>query len=892
MERNPSTAPQPKYLSEYSEPSFWIDSIDLEIDLYDDFVEVNSVLKGRRNLEQDNCKKPLRLNGQNQQLMHIELDGLALDRESYWVDGEILEIGDVGEIFTLAIRSYNWPSKNTALEGLYISNGMYCTQCEAEGFRCITFFPDRPDIMATYTTTIKADSFKFPKLLSNGNMVSSGSLPDGRHFVQWYDPFPKPSYLFAMVAGDLACVEDSFRTLSGRNVTLQIYVQHGEEGRCGHAMSSLKRAMAWDEERYGLEYDLDILMLVAVDHFNMGAMENKGLNIFNSRFVLVDFETATDEDFRQVESIIAHEYFHNWTGNRVTCRDWFQLSLKEGLTVFRDQEFSADIYSRPVQRINDVKTLRNVQFEEDSGPTAHAVRPETYIEINNFYTATVYEKGAEIVRLIHTLVGDKNFNKGLNLYIKRHDGKAVTCEDFVDAMQTASGVELSKIMLWYSQVGTPEIDFEMEYKPKLKEVTLSIRQNIPDAFPDNVDEPMIVPIKVGLLNRRGAEIPLRLRGDGSADVSTTKLLVLREFKQSFVFNNISDEPIISILRGFTAPVKLSTNYKTEDLALLMKYDTDSFGRWDAFQRYGVQLMLGLVREAKPEWPLELDPLFLDAMATTLLDQTLSPTFKAEILRLPSEAELAQQMLVIDVENIYLVRKFISSKIGESLYTTFDFHYKNMLAAKAMDELTNDAMGLRALGNSALFYMVASGRKEALQLALAQVREGKSMSMVIAALRALNDIDCNERGDALTDFYERWQNHPLELDKWFVLKATSSLPETLAELEKLIFHPKFDLTSPNNVRALVGSFGFNNQVRFHRIDGKGYRFLSSRVLELDKINPQVAARLLIPLTRWKRHEKRRSELMGKELKRIMYSDSISKDVFEIVKKGLVCSYQVE
>jgi aminopeptidase N len=739
--------------------------------------------------------------------------------------------------------------------------------------------------MAVYTTTIRAQAADYPVLLSNGNLVATGALPDGRHFARWHDPFPKPAYLFAMVAGDLACVEDSFTTMSGRPVTLRLYVEHGEEGRCAHAMDSLKRSMAWDEERFGLEYDLNLFMIVAVSHFNMGAMENKGLNIFNSRYVLADRETATDLDFQRLESIVAHEYFHNWTGNRVTCRDWFQLSLKEGLTVFRDQEFTADTHSRGVQRVADARAVRAVQFTEDAGPTAHPVRPESYIEINNFYTVTVYEKGAEVVRLIHTLVGEAGFRKGMDLYFQRHDGQAVTCEDFVAAMQDASGVDLSGMALWYSQAGTPELTISLTHDAALAQATLTVGQIVPPTPHQAEKRPMLIPLELGLLDRRGAEIPLRLAGEAADRAATSRLLHIDQAEQSFVFVNVPEPPVPSLLRRFSAPVKIKAALAPEDLVLLMAHDRDPFARWDAGQRYATGLLLDLVEAHRAGRPMLLDPAFIAAVEATLTDEGLEPAFRAEALRLPGEAELAQAMQTADVDGIHAARDFVVSTLGESLYDAFRPVYQAVADGQAPDDLSTTAMGLRALGNTALSYLAASRRSEALGLATAQVDTAASMTMVMGGLLALNDIDCPERTQAMSTFHDRWRDRPMELDKWFALKALSSLPETLAEVTGLLAHPGFDLRTPNRVRALVGSFATGNPVCFHGADGAGYRFLADRVLELEPINPQIAARLLQPLTRWRRHDENRRQLMIAQLGRVVETPGLSKDVFEIASKGL-------
>jgi aminopeptidase N len=878
-------APKAIRLADYRVPDHLIDALDLSVDLHEDGAVVTARLRGRRNPDAQGSRAPLHLDGQDQELIDIVLDGRTLGPGDYMLGIESLEILDIGESFDLVIRSRNKPAENTALEGLYLSNGMYCTQCEAEGFRRITYFPDRPDVMTVFTSTISAAKAAYPVLLSNGNLVETGNLDGGRHFARWHDPFPKPAYLFAMVAGDLAMVEDSFTTMSGRKVTLRIFVEHGDENRCGHAMDSLKRSMAWDEERFGLEYDLDLFMIVAVSHFNMGAMENKGLNVFNSRYVLADPETATDVDFQRIEAIVAHEYFHNWTGNRVTCRDWFQLSLKEGLTVFRDQEFTADTHSRGVKRVSDARLVRSVQFTEDAGPTAHPVRPDSYIEINNFYTVTVYEKGAEVVRLIHTRIGEDGFRAGMDLYFQRHDGQAVTCEDFVAAMQDASGVDLSDMKLWYEQAGTPELSVQVLHDAANRRATLKVSQHVPDTPKQSNKKPMPIPLGVGLLDRTGAELPLRLEGETANEAPTDRILTVTEAEQAFVFENIAEPPVPSLLRNFSAPVKLTADLPPEDLAILMAHDRDPFARWDAGQRYASGLMLGLVADRAAGRAFRLPAAFIEAIEATLTDENLEPAFRAEALRLPSQGELAQAMEIADVDGIFAAGEFAYETLGEALYDRFLAIYRRAMAVQGREDLSTAAMGNRALGNTALVYLAASGREEGRRLAKQQVESGASMTLVMGGLNALNGIGCPEREAAMAIFHDRWQHRPMELDKWFSLTAMSSLPDALEKVRALLLHPGYDMRNPNRVRAVVGAFASGNQVRFHAADGAGYRFLADRVLELETVNPQVAARLLQPLTRWRRYDEGRRELMVQQLTRVVETPGLSKDVYEIASKGL-------
>ena len=878
-------APRPVLLLEYRVPDHLIESLDLDFDLDADGATVTARMTGRRNRDAEQPDAPLYLDGQDQELLEVILDGETLSADDYVLGAESLAIPGIGETFDLTIRSRNNPAGNTALEGLYLSNGMYCTQCEAEGFRRIIFFPDRPDVMTVYTTTIRADKASYPVLLSNGNLVEAGDLVDGRHYAKWHDPFPKPSYLFAMVAGDLGHVEDRFKTMSGREVTLRIFVEHGDEDRCGHAMDALKRSMKWDEERFGLEYDLDLFMIVAVSHFNMGAMENKGLNVFNSRYVLADRETATDTDFQRIEAIVAHEYFHNWTGNRVTCRDWFQLSLKEGLTVFRDQEFTADTHSRGVKRVSDARTVRAIQFAEDAGPTAHPVRPDSYIEINNFYTVTVYEKGAEVVRLIHTRVGEAGFRAGMDLYFQRHDGQAATCEDFVAAMRDASGVDLSDMRLWYEQAGTPEVTVELSHDPAGQRVTLRVRQQVPDTPRQKGKKPMPIPLGIGLLDRAGGALPLRLAGETMNEAPTDRVLTITEADQSFVFENIIEAPIPSLLRNFSAPVKVKADLPPADLAVLMANDPDPFARWDAGQRYASGLMLGLVADRVAGRELSLAPAFIDAMRATLVDEALEPAFRAEALRPPSQGELAQAMEIADVDGIHAATEFVYQGLGDRLYDELLAVYRRSMHGQDGGDLSTEAMGDRALGNVVLTYLAASGRQQGLDLAKAQVDAGASMTMVMGGLNALNGIACPERDSALATFHDRWHDRPMELDKWFSLTAMSTLPDTLDKVMGLLRHPGYDIGNPNRVRAVVGAFASGNQVRFHATDGSGYRFLADQVLELRTLNPQVAARLIQPLTRWRRYDEARRRLMIEQLTRVVETPGLSKDVFEIASKGL-------
>lgn len=871
-----------KSLADYTPPTFLIDTVDLDLDLRDGETIVTAVLKGRRNPEGDSASGVLELDGQDLRLVSLALNGAAVREGRYEISGDRLTLSGMPDAFSLEVVTAIVPEKNTALEGLYMSEGMYCTQCEAEGFRRITYFPDRPDVMAVYTTRLEADAARFPVLLSNGNLTDTGDAGEGRHFAVWHDPFPKPSYLFAAVAGDLACVSDSFRTMSGRDVELRVYVEHGNEHLCAHTMDSLKRSMRWDEEVFGLEYDLDLFMIVAVSHFNMGAMENKGLNIFNSKFVLADPETATDADYERLEGIVAHEYFHNWTGNRVTCRDWFQLSLKEGLTVFRDQEFTSDTHSRGVKRVADARLLRAAQFPEDSGPTAHPIRPESYTEINNFYTVTIYEKGAEVIRMIYNLLGAEGFRKGMDLYFQRHDGQAVRCEDFVVAMEDASGVDLGQFRLWYSQAGTPEIEVSLDHDPAAKTATLKVRQIVPPTPGRPDKKPMLIPLSMALLDSSGKEMPLQLRGENAETVPASRVLTVTGQEQEFVFENVATAPVPSLLRGFSAPVKMRSGLGAEQECFLYQHDSDPFARWDAGQSYMTRMLLGAAGDGRET---VLEGAFHDAVADILHDPSIEPAFVAELLTLPGESVLAESMRPADPDAIHRVRCAARREIGQKHEDVFKALYERLAGAYAADDMSTAAMGSRALKALALGYLVSGGAADALTLAAKQASIAVTMTESMAALQALNGTDCPERTAALAAFHDRWKNTPLVLDKWFNLQAMSSLPGTLSEVQALLEHPKFDFGTPNRVRALIGAFASGNPVRFHAPDGAGYSFLADQIIKLDGLNPQVAARLVAPLTRWKKYDEVRQRMMRECLERILRQPGLSPDVTELATKGL-------
>ncbi len=889
--------------SDYRPPDFWIDRVELAFELERETTRVRARIQGRRNEAVNSGREPLVLDGEELELRHIRLNGAELVIGEFEVDEEKLVIPEVPERFELETEVEIHPRANTRLSGLYLSEGIFCTQCEAHGFRRITYFLDRPDVMARYSVRIEADRLRVPVLLSNGNRVESGNLPGGRHFVRWDDPFRKPCYLFALVAGDLRCHRGRFRTRSDRPVELELWVEPQNVDRCEHALRSLQRAMKWDEETFGLEYELDVYMLVAVNDFNMGAMENKGLNVFNSKYVLARPETATDDDYQAIEGVIGHEYFHNWTGNRVTCRDWFQLTLKEGLTVFRDQLFTADMTSAAVKRIEDVRRLRTAQFAEDSGPMSHPIRPESYVSMDNFYTATVYEKGAEVVRLYQTLLGADGFRRGLELYLRRHDGTAVTCDDFRTAMADANGVDLTQFERWYSQAGTPLVEARGEHDARARTYTLTLRQSVP-GLPGG-GEPLHIPVRLGLLGRDGRELPLRLSIDSAASGAATRLVELREREQQYTFVDIPEPPVPSLLRGFSAPVKLRCERSREELAFLLAHDSDPFNRWDAGQQFAQEVLLDLTERHVRGEPLELDRRLVEAFSRILADPGLDGSFRALALTLPDELLLAQQMEVIDPEAVHAARHFAVLEIAKELRPLWLELHRSLRAPEeprgaarpdggpppgdrrtpAAGSLDKLAIDRRRLKNRALAYLVSLGEPETIALALTQYREAANMTDAEAALATLCLVDCREREPALEDFHARWKHDPLVLDKWFRLQALSPSPVTLERVIALAGHPDFTLKNPNRVRALLGAFSQANPACFHAPDGRGHAFLAEKVLEIDALNPQLAARLVSALNQWKRFEPVRRASMQRELERVAARPKLSKDVSEIVGRAL-------
>jgi aminopeptidase N len=880
---------QPKviHLKEYQVPDYLIDETHLTFELYEDRTVVHAQLVMRRNPDAGPGLPPLQLHGQDLELVSLALSDRPLSEGDYQVAEESLTLQPDADSFTLDSTVVIHPESNTALEGLYKSGSMFCTQCEAEGFRKITYYLDRPDVMSSFTTTVSGDKQKYPILLSNGNPIASGAEDDGRHWATWEDPFKKPAYLFALVAGDLWCVEDSFTTMSGRNVALRIYVEPENIDKCQHAMDSLKKSMKWDEEAYGREYDLDIFMIVAVNDFNMGAMENKGLNIFNSSAVLARAETATDAAHQRVEAIVAHEYFHNWSGNRVTCRDWFQLSLKEGFTVFRDSQFSADMNSPTVKRVEDVSYLRTHQFAEDAGPMAHSVRPESFIEISNFYTLTVYEKGAEVVRMIQTLLGEEGFRKGSDLYFERHDGQAVTVDDFVKAMEDANGADLTQFKRWYSQAGTPRLAVSEQYDAATKHYTLTFRQSCPPTPGQDEKLPFVIPVSLGLLDAQGNEIALRLQGQ-DAPSGTSRVLAVDQAEQSFTFVDVPEQPLPSLLRGFSAPVKLDFPYSRDQLMFLMQHDSDGFNRWEAGQQLSVQVLQEMIAQHQRGEALQLDPRLVAALRTLLEDETLDPAMVAEMLSLPSEAYLTEISEVADVDAIHAARDFARQEIATAL---FDLLWKRYQANRELSRKTPYVaeathFARRALQNIALSYLMLSGKPEVVAACVDQFETADNMTERLTALAVLvNSGFEGERDKALESFAEHFKDNPLVMDQWFSVQAGNTQPGGLERVQQLMQHSAFTLKNPNKVRALIGAFANQNLANFHRADGAGYRFLADQIIVLNKLNPQIASRLLAPLTRWRKYDASRQGLMKAELERILAAGELSSDVYEVVSKSL-------
>ncbi|MBF0097268.1 MAG: aminopeptidase N [Magnetococcales bacterium] len=884
-----------KYLSDYRPPDFLVESVALTFLLDAQATEVESTLLMQRNPLCENAQAPLCLDGEGLTLLALQLDGENLPAERYQCTAEQLIIAAVPERFRLQMRTRIHPAANTALQGLYGSGTLLCTQCEAEGFRKITYYLDRPDVMAVFSTTLIADRDAYPVLLANGNRIEAGILPDNRHFATWQDPHRKPCYLFALVAGRLYCHRDRFVTRSGRAVSLEIYVESQETllpepgGQTAHAMRALQKAMAWDEERFGCEYDLDVYMIVAVHDFNAGAMENKGLNLFNAKYVLADQESATDLDFQQIESIIAHEYFHNWSGNRVTCRDWFQLSLKEGLTVFRDQLFSADTLSPAVQRVQEARLIRTRQFAEDAGPTAHPVQPDAYLEINNFYTSTVYEKGAEVVRMIHTLLGEGAFRRGMDLYFSRHDGQAVTVEEFVRAMEEASGRDLQQFRRWYRQAGTPLLRAKVVYEADTQRLTLQVRQSCPATPGQAVKEPFHIPLTVGLLDRSGAPLPLCLADDpAQAEAPLSRVLELRAEEEQFVFTGLEQPPVVSLLRHFSAPVAMEVNLDAQSLAFLWAHDPDLFNRWSAGQRLTSEVLVRLAVDARIPFPFTLEHCYIDGFARVLRDEALDPAAMAMILTLPSEVALLEQMEEADPTALHRAREFVRQTLAQELHELFlgCYHRQEEAIARLPAQVYHPQMaGRRALKNLCLDFLASLQWAEFWDLTMRQFERADNMTDRLAALRSLLHSGSPEGEQALHAFAERWQGNPLVLDKWFALQAGVPAAATLQRVQQLAESPWYSQRNPNRVRALLGTFCHDNPFAFHQESGESYRWIARQVLQLDELNPQVAARLVSAFSRWRKLEPGRQQKMLAALRAIEQAEALSPDVFEIVLKSL-------
>ncbi len=852
---------------DYTPPSYGISSVNLEFDLTPTGTEVIAKLRFQP-WKNESVGQKLRLDGEDLNLLEIAVDDDQLTESDYIVDSEGLTLlSPPTHDFTLSTRVAISPQENTRLEGLYLSNGIYCTQCEAEGFRRITYFLDRPDVMASYEVEIRAPKAEAPVLLSNGDLIASGDLSDGRHFARWRDPHKKPSYLFALVAGDLGKTSDTFTTKSGKPVDLAIWTEHDQIDKTDYAMDALKRSMAWEEEIYGLEYDLNQFNIVAISDFNMGAMENKSLNIFNAKYILANPLTATDNDYSFIESVVAHEYFHNWTGNRVTCRDWFQLSLKEGLTVFRDQQFSADMRSEPVQRIQDVRQLRARQFPEDAGPLAHPIRPDSYIEINNFYTATVYEKGAEVIRMLSHLIGWEDFRKGIDLYFERHDGTAATCDDFIDAMADASGKNLSLFRRWYSQSGTPTLHVTKNFQDGIFELT--IHQKIPPTPGQSKKEPMEMPIEVGLIGPDGKDI-------------VSKVLILSQEKQSWTFEGLKTTPVISINRSFTSPVKIDDRETDSDRSFRMAHDKDAFNRWEAGQAFAQDILIKMVEELEANRAPQIPSDFLAAWEQILKDPNIDPAFRSLLMTLPSVETVAEAMTIANFDAIFSARQTLRNTLALANSKRLEVIWNDMQDSGDFNP-SAIAAGKRALSGTVLAYLsrLPNGDSRALEA----TSNATNMTDKIAALSALNDMPGRARDIALQNFREDYDGQTHVLDKWFSLVATAPIPSALSDIRQAMRDPTFTLSNPNKARALIGGFVAANPTEFHREDGSGYAFHAEMTLTLDQINPQIAARMLAPLGRWRRMDEGRQSKMRNALEEIASTQGVSRDVFEIATKAL-------
>jgi aminopeptidase N len=879
--------------SDYRPPSFWIDNVDLQFDLDPKSTVVTSRLSVRRNT--DAPTGPLELDGEGLKLLRLKIDGVLVGADRYRLTDERLSMDDLPDSFTLETEVEIAPVDNLSLYGLYQSSGNYCTQCEAMGFRRITYLMDRPDVLSRYRVAIRGDREQCPVMLSNGNRIGEKELPDGRHEVVWEDPHLKPSYLFALVAGRLECHRGSFTTTTGREVALEIWVEPENIDCCEHALVSLQKSMKWDEDVFGLEYDLEIYMIVAVNDFNMGAMENKGLNIFNSKYVLASPETATDDDYLNVESVIAHEYFHNWTGNRVTCRDWFQLTLKEGLTVFRDQQFTAAQTSAAVKRIDDVVSLRIRQFPEDSGPMSHPIRPESYVSMDNFYTATVYDKGAEIIRIYHTILGEKGFRQGMDLYFQRHDGSAVTCDDFRAAMADANEVNLDLLDRWYSQPGTPQLKVETNWNDEKGTFTVTLEQSY-EALSEDIPgastrQPVPIPVRIGLLSQKGELLSATLEESDeagsavpTASGSLNAHVLLMEAKRAvYPLTGLSEKPYLSILQGYSAPVQLALDQTDEELAFLMAHDSDPFNRWDAGQRLSSNVILRLIEGIQDGQPRWVTPIYFPAVGRALEDATIDDAFKSLLLTLPNERILGREVIHRDPDAIHKARQYLRQNIAREYSSEMSEIYER-LAKPTEYSLDQTAVNGRRLKHTLLSYLANSGDEQFVSMTIRQFESANNMTDSQSALSILANLPGNARDEPLNVFFSRWKENPLVLDKWFAIQASSIREDTLANVRNLLQHPAFDVSNPNRARSLIGAFAMN-QVRFHQSSGEGYELVADVVLQIDKSNPQLAARFVSSFNGYRGFEQGRQDKMHQQLERIGAEAGLSKDVGEIVSRAL-------
>jgi len=874
--------PRAIHLKDYAPPPYRIPEVALDFVLDPMATRVTATLRVERATARK--RDPLVLDGHRLKLISLKLDGEELPHQAYTADEANLTIHSPPESFTLEIVTEIAPSQNTALEGLYMAGGIYCTQCEPEGFRCITYFLDRPDNLARFETRLEGPTGTLPVLLSNGNLMEAGNLPNGRHYACWRDPFPKPCYLFALVAGDLGHISDKFVTMSGRKVDLRIYVEHGNEARAHYAMDSLKRAMRWDEETYGREYDLDIFMIVAVSAFNFGAMENKGLNIFNDKVLLASAETATDDDYARIEAVVAHEYFHNWTGDRITCRDWFQLSLKEGLTVFREAAFSGDMRSHAVRRITDVKDLRLRQFQEDSGPLAHPVQPQSYIAIDNFYTATVYEKGAEVIGMLHTILGADLYRKGMDLYFERHDGEAATVEDFVRCFEAVSHRDLSQFRLWYRQAGTPEVRVESAYDRKAQTYSLKLSQDLPQTLGQDLKNPMHIPLSLALMGTAsGVALPLTLAGENVVGPQE-RVLELTKGEHKFLFTGVEEEPVLSLARNFSAPVILKSSADAGTRAFLMGRDSDPFNRWEAGQQLATDVLLAKIRDLQASKPVMPDPAYVEAIGGVLARANEDHAFAALMLIPPSESELAMRMSPIDPEAIHEARKHLISELQAAHGDAIAALYGRL---ESRGDFSPDAVsaGRRSLRNAALRFITAADDESAAELADAHYRGATNMTEMSAGLAALARMASPRRDAAFSHFHDRFRDNPLVLDKWMGMQAMSPREDTVTRVRALMEHPAFSLKNPNRVRALIGAFAMGNPLRFHDRNGAGYALVREAITNLDDINPQTAARIATAYETWRRYDAARQKLIRSELESIAARPNLSANLYEMVSKIL-------